>query len=97
MNTLQDLSAQLEALHASALALCSLMEDLPPRAAPTEQRWLDGLHLARELADASDEARAHLVRCSNAGLAYTAAPWLPARHPPHVPAAAAVPRPRSAR
>lgn len=66
MNTLQDLSAQLEALHASALALRSLMEDLEPSAALSEQRWFVGLHLARQLTEASDEARAQLVRWSNA-------------------------------
>lgn len=65
MNTLQDLSAQLESLHASALALRSLMEDLEPSAALTEQRWFVGLHLARQLTEASDEARAQLVRWSN--------------------------------
>jgi hypothetical protein len=56
MNTLQDLSAQLESLHASALALRSLMEDLEPSAALSEQRWFVGLHLARQLTEASDEA-----------------------------------------
>jgi hypothetical protein len=65
MNTLQDLSAQLESLHASALALRSLMEDLEPSAALSEQRWFVGLHLARQLTEASDEARAQLVRWSN--------------------------------
>ncbi len=65
MNTLQDLSAQLEALHASALALRSLMEDLEPSAALSEQRWFVGLHLARQLTEASDEVRARLVRWSN--------------------------------
>lgn len=69
MNTLQDLSARLEALHASALALRSLMEDLEPSAALSEQRWFVGLHLARQLTEASDEARAQLVRWSNAGAA----------------------------
>lgn len=65
MNTLQDLCAQLESLHASALALRSLMEDLEPSAALSEQRWFVGLHLARQLTEASDEARAQLVRWSN--------------------------------
>lgn len=74
MNSLQDLSAQLEALHASALALRSLMEDLEPSAALSERRWFVGLHLARQLTEASDEARAQLVRWSNADTA-----------PPHAP------------
>lgn len=74
MNPLQDLSARLEALYASALALRSLMEDLQPCAALSERRWFVGLHLARQLTEASDEARAQLVRWSNAD---AAAPRVP--------------------